>query len=263
MESSKSPLKAKPLRNPGESTEAAVQDYLWEKLFPYFLIASLLGYMAFMEWYRYYANPPVSPWLYTIIFIIALALAVFKFYKLRPLIRNMKLGRDGEKVVGQFLESLRESGAKVYHDIPGDNFNLDHVVISTTGIYLIETKTYSKPASGEPTITFDGERVTLRERGSYDAPVIQVKAGSAWLKEQLKSSTGKIFPIRPVLAFPGWFVQPTVEAKRSDIWVLNPKALPTFISNSNQCISPEDVNLAAYHLSRYIRAYSDQSASKK
>ena len=29
--------------------------------------------------------------------------------------------------------------------MPGDGFNLDHVVISTHGIYAIETTTWSKP----------------------------------------------------------------------------------------------------------------------
>lgn len=255
MKTSKSPLKGKPLRNPGESTDIALNEYIWDKFLSYLLATFILGYIALMDWYRYLTDSPVLPWHFTVIFIIALTFTGYRFLKIRPIIRNMRLGRDGEKTVGQFLESLRESGAKVFHDIPGGNFNLDHIVITTSGIFLIETKTYSKPVKGEPTITFDGESVTLRERGTFDAPVIQVKAGSSWLKELLKTSTGKSFPVRPVLAFPGWFVQPTAEAKQSDIWVLNPKALPAFISNSKPCISPEDVSLAAYHLSRYIRTY--------
>ncbi|MEX2488935.1 MAG: nuclease-related domain-containing protein [Pseudomonadales bacterium] len=261
MKSSKSPLKGKPLRNPGESTDIALREYFWDKFFPYLLATFMFGYIALMDWYRYMTDSPVMPWHFTIVFITALALTSYKFLKIKPIIRNMKLGRDGEKTVGQFLESLRESGAKVFHDIPGDNFNLDHIVITTAGIFLIETKTYSKPARGEPTITFDGQSVTLRERGSFEAPVIQVKAGSVWLRELLKTSTGRDFPIRPVLAFPGWFVQPTAEAKKSRIWVLNPKALPAFISNSSACISSDDVHLAAYHLSRYIRTYEEGRGS--
>jgi hypothetical protein len=176
-------------------------------------------------------------------------------YRIKLHVRNLKLGRDGEKVVGQYLERIRATGAEIFHDIPEKHFNLDHVIIAPTGIFLVETKTYSKPDGGEPTINFNGSHITLKDRGTFDAPVIQVQAGANWLKSFLKESTGKSFPVRPVLVFPGWFVQPTVEAKKSDIWVLNPKALPAFISNSNTVLNLEDVKLASYHLSRYIRTY--------
>jgi hypothetical protein len=64
-----------------------------------------------------------------------------EFGSLRKRIKELRLGRDGEKIVAEQLECLRESGAQVFHDVPGDGFNLDHVVISNHGIYAIETKT--------------------------------------------------------------------------------------------------------------------------
>lgn len=253
----KSPLKDKPLRNPGESSHIAFQDYLWEKVLSCLLIPLLFGYIAVLDWIRYLLELPIKPWLTTTIFVASVGIVLYKLYREIPVLKSMTLGRDGEKAVGQFLESLREQGAKIFHDIPGPNFNLDHIVISTTGIYVIETKTYSKPDRGTPGITFDGERVTLFGRGSFSEPVTQVKAGSRWLKEILKQSTGRDFPVRPVLVFPGWFVQPTVEARSSEVWVLNPKALPAFIQNSKVCMAGEDVNMTAFHLSRYIRNHRD------
>jgi hypothetical protein len=56
-----------------------------------------------------------------------------------------------------------------------------------------------------------------------------------------------------VVLFPGWFIEPTAESKQSDVWVLNPKALPAFISNSQKRLSGEDMSLVAYHLSRFVR----------
>ncbi|SHN92742.1 hypothetical protein BHECKSOX_1332, partial [Bathymodiolus heckerae thiotrophic gill symbiont] len=89
-----------------------------------------------------------------------------------------------------------------------------------------------------------------------DKPIIQVTAASSWLKGLLKDSTGRQFETKPVVVFPGWYVEPTSEAKNSNVWVLNPKALPTFISNSKHRLSDDDVNMVAFHLSRYIRSYS-------
>jgi len=84
-------------------------------------------------------------------------------------------------------------------------------------------------------------------------PIVQVKAACNWLKVLLKQSTGKDCEPMPVIIFPGWFVQMTAEAKNSDVWVLNPKALPAFISNSRPKIKDDEVNLFSFHLSRYVR----------
>lgn len=252
----KSPLKAKPLHNPGDSVQKAINDLVYDKILTYLLFTGFFFFMSVMDWQRYLFNKPINPWVATYMAIGSLLLCVYKVVRTMPTIRQMKLGRDGERVVGQFLERLRESGAKVFHDVPGDGFNLDHVVIAASGIYVVETKTYSKPDAGEPTITFDGTRVTLRERGTFEAPVIQAKAGARWLRELLLESTSKQFPVRPVLVFPGWFVQPSEQARSSEVWVLNPKALPSFIGNSSVSLTPDEMALANFHLSRYVRNYS-------
>jgi hypothetical protein len=65
----------------------------------------------------------------------------WQFMRQRRQLAKLRLGRDGERVVGQFLEDLREDWARVFHDVPGDRFNLDHVVLSLNGFFVIETKT--------------------------------------------------------------------------------------------------------------------------
>jgi hypothetical protein len=58
------------------------------------------------------------------------------------------------------LEGLREGGASVFHDVPGEGFNLDHAVIARSGILVIDTKTCSKPDMVAK-ITFDGQIILL------------------------------------------------------------------------------------------------------
>lgn len=250
----KSPLKDKPLRNPGESLRGEISDFIYDKILSYYLYAAFALFLAAFEWYRYFFSFAPRPWLFT---FAAACILLFSVIKVVPALKKLKIlrqGLDGEMAVGQHLESCREQGAKVFHDIQGEGFNLDHVIIAKSGLYVVETKSYSKPDKGEPTVIFDGEQVTLRGRGSFKEPVIQTKAGATWLRSLLKESTGKIFPVRPVLTFPGWFVQPTAESKASDLWVLNPKAIPSFIENSYSKLTDEELHLAAYHLSRYIRS---------
>ncbi|MDA0674276.1 MAG: nuclease-related domain-containing protein [Cyanobacteria bacterium] len=148
---------------------------------------------------------------------------------------------------------MRESGYRIFHDILGNGFNIDHIIISDRGIFTVETKTYSKPGKGRSEIHFDGEALLLNGRPPHRDPVVQAKAQADWCRQTLQESTGKVYPVKSVIVFPGWFVRPTAEGKRSTLWVLNPKALPSFIQNEPQRLKPEEVQLAAYHLSRYIR----------
>jgi hypothetical protein len=56
--------------------------------------------------------------------------------------------------------------------------------------------------------------------------------------------------------FPLWLIERMSDTwkRNSDLpWVLEPKALPSFIEHEPAMLSPSDVALASYHLSRYIR----------
>ena len=125
--------------------------------------------------------------------------------RLRKKIKKYRQGLDGEKIVGQYLDKLQKTGCDVFHDIVFDGFNIDHVVVSNFGIFCIETKTYSKPIKGESKLFYDGVSVEVNGYKA-SAPVIQVKAASKTLQELLEQSTGKLFMVKHVLLFPGWFV---------------------------------------------------------
>jgi Nuclease-related domain len=143
--SGQSPLKAKPLRLPGESVDKEIDRWINDATLGPFFGAGSFCIVAFFEWYGYLTHTPRQPIVFTGIAVAALLYAGWRFRVIRKQVRQLRQGRDGERVVGQFLERLREGGGQVFHDIPGEGFNLDHVVISTHGIYAIETKTLSKP----------------------------------------------------------------------------------------------------------------------
>jgi len=247
-----SPLKAKPLRNPGQGQDEELQRIFDDEAFPYFWFPAVLIVLAAVEWLAYIRDFPRQPVVYTIVAAIAAVLGAVRLFQIRKRVQRLKLGRDGERAVGQFLERLRVDGARIFHDIPGDGFSLDHVVISTHGLFVIETKTWSK-RSPDDRATFDGTRLLVGGRTPSRDPIRQVRAASDWLGRTLEESTGKRLPVRGVVVFPGWFVEPmTADAKR-DVWVLEPKALPAFIDREPRLLSDADVALAAFHLGRHVR----------
>ena len=250
----KSPLKDRPLRYAGQSLDERIDNLFDDQILPYFMLSVFMVATAVMEWFRFFRNPKPSP---LTISALALVVVLFTIYKVRKNIKKIKAikqGRDGERAVGQYLEMLRENGHRIFHDILGDNFNIDHVIISRKGVFVVETKTYSKPEKGRAEIHFNGKKLSMDSVGVQTGPITQVSASSKWLADVLLETTGKRFPVKPVILFPGWYVKTDSEGKKSsDIWVLNPKALPSFIENSPDVISQEDMMLASFHTSRYIR----------
>jgi len=249
----RSPLKDKPLRLPGQSVSEEREEVLENSVGQPLIFAAFFVLLAGLEWWRMYTDMKPNPIVFSVAAGIAVTYAVLRMWRAAPNLRNLKQALEGERAVGQYLERLREQGFQVFHDVVGTGFNVDHVLIGPAGIFSIETKTWSKSVSGSEELTFDGESIKLGRLEPDRNPIVQAKAQASWLRALLLESTGKKVDVRPVIVFPGWFVVNTAGSFR-DIWVLEPKALPTFLMNEPSRLAPEDVKLASFHLSRLIRA---------
>jgi len=64
--------------------------------------------------------------------------------------------------------------------------------------------------------------------------------------------------VRPVVVFPGWYIEQKAGSSR-ELWVLEPKALPSFLENAPDVLSAEEIKMASGHLSRFIRAQEKNS----
>jgi hypothetical protein len=249
----RSPLKDKPLRLPGQSLQEEREDLLENAVGQPMTLALFFILTAALEWGRFYANMKPNPLMFSGAAAVTVMYAAFRIWRARPKLKSLRQGLEGERVVGQFLERLREQGFQVFHDVVGDGFNVDHVLIGPAGVLTIETKTWSKPLSGSSEISFDGQTIRAGQLSPERDPIVQAKAQAGWLRSLLAESTGRQFEVRPAIVFPGWFVANKTGVFK-DVWVLEPKALPTFLSNEPTRLSPEEIKLASFHLSRFIRA---------
>lgn len=247
----RSPLKDKPLRNPGQSLDEQIHDLISDYALGPLVFALFVVLIAVLEWLKYYWSVPRSPILYSFVAIPPLAYAVLRFFRVKREWETLRLGRDGEKDVGQKLEVLREAGYEVFHDIIGDGFNIDHVLIGPAGVFTVETKTYSK-RPGNPSVVFDGNKVLIDGLEPDRNPVVQAKVQAGWLRELLSESTGQKYDVRPVIVYPGWFVENRSPGKKT-IWVLNPKGLPGFLDHEPVQLTSEEAQLASFHLNRFAR----------
>lgn len=249
----RSPLTDSPLRNPGQSLEEEMERFYVNHIEGLLFGAIFVAMFAAVEWLRWWLDSPYQPVAITLLAGVVVLYSIIRIRQHRRSLRALKLGRDGERAVGQYLELLRRDGYRIFHDVVADGFNIDHVIISPRGIFAVETKTWSKPADRKAVVDVKGDALVVDGNAPDRNPLHQVKANAAWLRATLKESTGKEFPVRGVVLFPGWWVEGR-PADRS-LWVLNPKALPDFLEQLPEILPETDVTLATYHLSRYIRMH--------
>ncbi len=254
---SKSPITDKPLRMPGQTLSRQVDDTAMEiaVIFSGILLGIFTIINIWWKWYHPHVPHPLPGTITSLVIICVLVILMIK--RIRK-IKNLRLGRDGEIAVGQFLERMQGTNSLLFHDIPGDHFNLDHVLVSNQGIFVIETKTISKPIRGNVYIRVKDGEVYANQFRLDRNPIVQATAEARWLGILLEQSTGKKFPIQPVVLFPGWYVDSQPSAERQKVWLLEPKALPAFVGNRSTCIKDEDVHLVSFHLSRYIRNHPSE-----
>lgn len=251
--SKRSPLMYKGLRNAGQSPDEQIHSLLYHFVTGPVVVAFVFLLFAGLEWLRYYRSYRPEPVVYSVVAIIVVVYTTIRMFILWLRVRALKLARDGEKAVGQFLDGLRERGYRIFHDVGGTGFKLEHVLIGPAGIFTVETKTPSKPFRSNPPVIFDGEKIRVNGFKPERDPIMQAKLKANWLREMLTESTGHKFDVRSVVVYPGCSVEWTGPKNRS-IWVLNPKWLKSFLDHERLRLSSKDIHLASFHLSRFCHA---------
>lgn len=209
----KSPLTTALLRMPGHTLRQQLEDSRFDMGFDVMTLMAVPGMSLAALYVMTLVTGKPNP-----VSIMGLALvmvAAYCVYQIRSLLRRgdqmdqWRLGLDAEMAAGQELDQLMRRGAVVFHDMAGDKFNIDHVVVAPQGVFAIETKGYRKPnrdgGAADATVVHDGEVLKFPE-WSGAGPLRQAGRQARWLSEWLTSATGERTEATPVLVLPGWFV---------------------------------------------------------
>jgi len=244
-------LKKRPLRLPGQSTEEYISK-LRDDSTDVLLLPAIWVVVAMVEWWRWWFAVPPSPWVPSLLAVVSAIYAYWRYVPLRSQLQNYRLGRDGERLVAEILEQLRAKGYRVFHDVLGEGFNIDHVIVGAAGVFMIETKTRSKPSADCYAIAYDGETVRIGNGIPTKEPLNQARAQARWLADLLNDGRSSQLIVRPVVVFPEWYVEQIGE-KKSDIWVLNPKALDQFLQNEPPILTTYQIDSVANVLTCHAR----------
>src|ERR1051326_3461823 len=234
-----SPLRRKPLRLPGQSLQEDADRVFEDEIMNYVVASVFIVVLALIDWIRWFFRLPNQPWVTT---FLALVIIIYSITRARPALvhyRQLRLGRDGERTVGQELEKLRAHGYRVYHDFLADDFNIDHIVIGPTGVVTVETKTLRKPRDPEVKIGYDGHVVTVPGTKLDRDPIRQAKAEANHIRQWIKENANRNAPVRPSVVFVGWYTQKQPEG--AEVWVLNTTGLVSFIQHEHSQLSEDDI----------------------
>jgi Nuclease-related domain len=252
---SRSPLdRHPPLRAAGQSLTDEIDRVVEDQAMTPALFALMMILLAAMEWTRYFTAFRPNHELFTVVAALASTYAAFKFIRTKKRVRQLHLGRDGERAVAEHLEWLRRLDFVVFHDVPNGDANVDHVVIGPQGVFTIETKTLSKPLRGACNVTVAKGKVFANGHRINRNPLVQAKAQAGWLGNYLRENQFQPY-VWPVVVFPGWFVE-AFDNKAEGIWVLETKALSKFIENAPVRHTLDEVKAMASALRSHVRAKS-------
>ena len=214
------------LRIPGDSMLRRL-DNLNEQInlyLVYVIILPLIIYSTLISYSYFQAEQPSLTviWISSIICIAIIAYLVFNLVQLLTQRRRIRLGYEGEQAVGQELNQLMLRGYWVYHDFSADNFNINHIIVGSKGVFAVKTKTRSKgtarKSNQEATVTYDGRMLTYDDKTDFKT-IEQAEQQADWLSKWLASSTGQPIAVRAIVTLLGWVVKRT---SADGISVVNP-----------------------------------------
>ena len=249
------PFTGQPLRPPGESLRLKVQE-LDEKLTDeIFLLVAVPCVVAMVA----VTSLRTASWQFlTVLFLLNTLYVLWRSRHLRVTVQtrwSYQLGFDGERVVGEELNQLMLDGYRVFHDLPCDGFNIDHVVVGPSGVYAVETKAKRKQTDGqgrkmEWRVTYDGTTLHFPLSGPDSQWLEQAVRNARTLGDWLSKAVGDRITASPILVLPGWLID---RKARGAVKVLNEKEIRHSFPRVSAPLSPEMIQRIAHQLSEKCR----------
>lgn len=259
----RTPLTANLLRSPGQSIREhlmeAEADLIWDLTQ---LVALPSAWLAMFFGVVYFRGAMLPA---GVIVLCVLGAIGFTGFLIRKLVRaaerldRLRLGYDGELAVGQQLDQLMREGAYIFHDVPAEKtFNIDHVVVSTRGIFAVETKGFSKPnvpGTEAATVVYDGNSLRFPHFVT-SKPLAQAERQAKWVSEWLSSALASNVEAVPVLALPGWWVE---LRGRGTVRVFSSGQLDRLLQSRNvPPLSEQDAMRAVHRLEERCKTVASQ-----
>lgn len=239
----------------GESLQGKIREYEFriyeEFIYPvYFGVTSLFAWLISVGWMVFNYLTAV---LFTLITLVMAIRCYKRVKKLRSTLDKYRKGLEGERLVGETLNQLSNESTFVFHDIPGERFNVDHIIVSTRGIFVIETKHFNRENCHE--FFYDGSMVyrQLKDGKRYPCPKLlpQIDGEARFIQQEIEKRAEIKLPVIKVGILIGSYVHSTENFK--DYWLLNESAFVTAFNQQKEIFDDSVAKLVAMHIREMVK----------
>jgi hypothetical protein len=148
-------------------------------------------------------------------------------------LKRKRLGMLGEQMTGERLNALSRQGFNVFHDFPCGRWNIDHIVIGETGVFVIETKIRRKLIGKGPEadrdIVYDGNTLHFVKQNYRNSGALnQTRKAARELEKFIEERACLTVPVTAILTFPGWWIE---RKGKGDVTVVNAKEIWQVVTN--------------------------------
>ncbi len=156
--------------------------------------------------------------------------------------------------MGLVLARLREQGFRVFHEVPGPEGPVDHVLIGPPGLFVLHQPALRPAAPEARGVAYSGADLRLDTDGATSQPLVLAKAQATWLRELVARQRPVPVAVRPIVVCPGWRIQSSVPVAQQEVWVLNDHSLSVVLSQEPVRLDPDAVQDLAAALGNYLKS---------
>lgn len=224
----RSPIENRPIYGAGENlrrrVDAHADNIMANLAMLFFLGPYFLAYWALQRVNWSVIQLGFGDWLLVAAFVLMAGFAIGQIFSHGKQRRMANAGLQAELYTAQELNRLMAHGCTVLHDVPGEKFNIDHVVIGPRAVYAIETKSVRKPRATDAKdhfkVVYDGRLLRFPDF-TNTKKLHQTKRQAEWLSAYLRKTVGRSVPVIPALALPGWWID-SGQTTTPEVRVFNP-----------------------------------------
>jgi hypothetical protein len=237
-------------RRAGQSIRDEKQRLLDDNLMPYVFGLAFLWLVFLIESIQSWLGQPPQPRFWLCLAIAATGFSWIGFRRLLPKFRGLNRGERGELRVAEILDELRSCGYRAFHDLVGDGFNIDHVVVGPAGVFAIETKF----RSGHGEIEFrNGEGLFVGGYPDEKDCLKQARVNAFEVNRFIKENCSFDEWVWPIVVFVGdWRVKN--DWQTTDARVFTTDRLVSHIVDQQPRLKQSEIKLIASHLERSVKS---------
>ena len=244
----------------GESLQEKIRDYEF-KATEHVMLPVFFTAMTIFLWFVYLFSLPINLYSvvgFSIIAVVLIVRACFKVKKTRWVLMRYRKGLEGERLVGETLNRLSNESTFVFHDIPGNRFNVDHIIVSTRGIFVIETKHFNREICNE--FFYDGSMIyrVMKDGRKFPCPKLlpQIDGEARFIEQEIEHRTEMKLPVVKVAILIGSYIGGTENFK--DYWLLNESSFVTAFRQAKEIYDDSVVKLVATHIRTMVEIDVDE-----